>query len=151
MKTGRLVFVRHRRHFMACACFCIKGPVSNPSHLMLLFLTLPHLSYNAVRAFSDLNVEQPDGSTACNNRTVWNIVWSCHTVVFSCVWVAIHPNFPSPDDDYYIKIIRPTLTVLLALFAPELLTMWALTQRLSADAVAKDFKGANVWFYHNLY
>ena len=29
-------------------------------------------------------------------HTIWNIVWSCLITIFSCTWVAIHPNIPCP-------------------------------------------------------
>ena len=34
----------------------------------------------------------------CNDlghcRMIWNIVWSCLVTIFSCTWVAVHPNVP---------------------------------------------------------
>ena len=36
----------------------------------------------------------------CNDlthcRTIWNIIWSCLVTIFSCTWVAVHPNVPCP-------------------------------------------------------
>ena len=29
-------------------------------------------------------------------RTIWSIVWSCLVTIFSCTWVAVHPNIPCP-------------------------------------------------------
>ena len=29
-------------------------------------------------------------------RSIWNIIWSCLVTIFSCTWIAVHPNVPSP-------------------------------------------------------
>src|ERR1700691_5725134 len=30
-------------------------------------------------------------------RTKTSIVWSCLVTIFSCTWVAVHPNIPGPN------------------------------------------------------
>ena len=30
-------------------------------------------------------------------RSIWNIVWSCLVTIFSCTWIAVHPNVPCQE------------------------------------------------------
>ena len=119
---------------------------------MLLLLALSHLSNHGVHALPIPAVGQAnEDPNSCDDlhrcRTIWNIVWSCFVVVFSCIWVALHPNIPSPDDKWYTILKRRIAVTLLALIAPELITVWAMRQSLSARKVAKDFSGACKYSY----
>ena len=31
-------------------------------------------------------------SSQTNNRSLWNIIWSCLVMIFACTWAAVHPN-----------------------------------------------------------
>ena len=90
----------------------------------------------------------------CNDlvhcRTIWNIIWSCLVTVFSCTWVAIHPNVPCPKkreaNGWIEKYIRnPLLSFverrlplfICALLVPEYVLAWAIRQFLSARYIAK--------------
>ena len=83
-------------------------------------------------------------------RTIWNIVWSCLATIFSCTWVAVHPNIPCPkrrEANGWIErcIWNPLLSFaehrlplfICALLVPEYVLAWAIRQFLSARKIAK--------------
>ena len=51
-------------------------------------------------------------------RSVWNITWSCISVVFACTWTAVHPNVYGYGSTQWQRTKRRTLLFLLALFFP---------------------------------
>ena len=90
----------------------------------------------------------------CNDlghcRTIWNIVWSCLATIFSCTWVAVHPNVPCPKkreaNGWIERYIRnPLLSFvehrlplfICALLVPEYVLAWAIRQFLRARKIAK--------------
>ena len=83
-------------------------------------------------------------------RTIWNIVWSCFVTIFSCTWVAVHPNIPCPkrrETNSWIerRIWNPLLSFaehrlplfVCALLVPEYMLAWAIRQFLKAREIAK--------------
>ncbi|KDQ55304.1 hypothetical protein JAAARDRAFT_133786 [Jaapia argillacea MUCL 33604] len=76
-------------------------------------------------------------SDVCNNRTMWGIVSSCLTTVFSCTWVAVHPNIPGPYETSIEITFRRVGLMLMALIAPELTILWAMKQWFCARRIAK--------------
>ena len=90
----------------------------------------------------------------CNDlghcRTIWNIVWSCVVTIFSCTWVAVHPNVPCPKKreangwierciwNPFLSFVEHRLPLFIcALFVPEYVLAWAIRQFLSARLIAK--------------
>ena len=80
-----------------------KGVV--PFHLSLAMLFLIFVYYLAQGAAIDANpvpsiYNQSIKPNSCKDithcRTIWNITWGCLTTIFSCAWVAVHPNIPCP-------------------------------------------------------
>lgn len=78
----------------------------------------------------------PDAPSSCkdlgNYRTVSDIVQSCLALIFSCTWVAIHPNIPGPYEGTLKTTCRRIRIMVMALVAPELVILWALRQRIVA-------------------
>ena len=83
-------------------------------------------------------------------RTIWNIIWSCLVTIFSCTWVAVHPNIPCPKEreaNSWIErcILNPLLSFaehrlplfICALLVPEYILAWAIRQFLRAREIAK--------------
>ena len=89
----------------------------------------------------------------CNDlahcRTIWN-VWSCLVTIFSCTWVAVHPNVPCPKKreangwiERYIQ--NPLLSFvehrlplfICALLVPEYVLAWSIRQFFVAREIAK--------------
>ena len=90
----------------------------------------------------------------CNDlahcRTIWSIVWDCLVTIFSCTWVAVHPNIPCPKkretNGWIQRCIRnPLLSFaehrlplfVCALLLPEYMLVWAIRQFIRARKVAK--------------
>ncbi|KAJ7303697.1 hypothetical protein DFH08DRAFT_986103, partial [Mycena albidolilacea] len=94
-----------------------------------------------------------------NCRTTWNIVWSCLVTIFSCTWVAVHPNIPRPVSTREMSLVQRLrhslweflsnrmLLFVVALLVPEYILAWAIRQRLRAREIAQEHKG--VWIYSN--
>ncbi|KAF9444312.1 hypothetical protein P691DRAFT_837753 [Macrolepiota fuliginosa MF-IS2] len=72
-------------------------------------------------------------------RTPQNIIWSCLATIFACVWVAVHPNIPNPRESQWRQFWRRVSTMLYAVIAPELVTLWAIRQRSAAGRIKRDF------------
>ena len=86
--------------------------------------------------------------------TVWNIIWSCLTTIFSCTWIAIHPNIPCPrKQNSVVSFAEHRLPLFVcALLVPEYVLAWAIRQFLRARKIAGDNKGEFNFgfnFYHS--
>jgi hypothetical protein len=83
-------------------------------------------------------------SSSCDDihhcRTVWNIIWSCLVTIFSCIWVALHPNIPGPDDTSLKISLRRFQVMILALIVPEFVVVWAMQQWLTARGAAEMYQ-----------
>ncbi|KAF9471205.1 hypothetical protein BDN70DRAFT_978161 [Pholiota conissans] len=75
-----------------------------------------------------------DTESQFGERTVRDIIISCFVTIFACTWSAIHPNIPAPTDGWWTRFKRQVVTMIYALLAPELITYWALEQRLFRDS-----------------
>ena len=142
------------------------------SHLSLKMLFLFFLYYllqgPSIDAGPIPTIEnRPLAGNHCNNlshcRTTWNIVWSCLVTIFSCTWVAVHPNVPCPKKrKANLRIERYVWNPLLsfaehrlplficALLVPEYVLAWAIRQFLRAREIAHDKKGEfnlGLYFY----
>ncbi|KIK51314.1 hypothetical protein GYMLUDRAFT_181609 [Collybiopsis luxurians FD-317 M1] len=78
---------------------------------------------------------------SCDNihqcRTLFQIVWSCVSVLIACTWVAIHPNVPSPREGVLSILARKVGLMIVTLIAPEVVVLWAARQWFSARELAK--------------
>lgn len=117
----------------------------------MLFLLLIHSVL--VRAQSGPAVNEGGISPSCDNtnddRTLWDIIWSCLTTIFLCTWVALHPNLPAPIDpreQSSLKKCHHMLSCLFknrlplflcAVFFPEYILGWAMRQSLNARKIIK--------------
>lgn len=81
----------------------------------------------------------PNLSSPNNFRTRQSIVWSCLATMFACTWVAIHPNLPDPRCSKWSEFKRRTAMMILTIFAPEFILIWALRQRLGARRIMKEY------------
>ncbi|KAF9472925.1 hypothetical protein BDN70DRAFT_925430 [Pholiota conissans] len=113
--------------------------------IILLFFTL----FQTLRGVPLSSPTNPldDFSTFCpratdshfGQRTVNDIVISCFATIFACTWSAIHPNIPAPTDCWWTRFKRQVITMICALLAPELITYWALEQRLAAREIMEEY------------
>ena len=118
--------------------------------IAMLFLLLVY--YLVQGAFIDASpIPSIDGRSSHANhctdlahcRTIWNIVWSCLATIFSCTWVAVHPNIPCPKKrNPIISFAEHRLPLFIcALLVPEYVLAWAIRQFLKSQAMAKQNKG----------
>ncbi|KIJ63939.1 hypothetical protein HYDPIDRAFT_112418 [Hydnomerulius pinastri MD-312] len=84
-------------------------------------------------------------SAACNDihtcRTLTNIVWSCLTTIFACIWTAVHRNIPGPNQSWFSGVLEKAKVVVLTLLAPEWVLAWAIRQFLKSRDLAKRLEG----------
>ncbi|SRR5260221_8975847 len=110
---------------------------------MSLLLVFYYLTAPGVQA---LPIPTIDPELACNDlhhcRTMWNIIWSCVVTIFSCTWVAIHPNIPYLDEKWYKAVLRRLGIMLTALIIPELIVLWSIQQWNVAGKLEKKYSGA---------
>jgi hypothetical protein len=116
---------------------------------MILSLTI--VWYFSVHAASAqlANFDQSDKS--CRDighcRTVWDIIWSCLTVISACTWVAIHPNIPKQERGTVRKYVKSVHYFLGALIAPEAIILIAMGERIEALEIARKNKGIIFLFF----
>ena len=87
---------------------------------------LAESSTNALPTVSSLNI------SACicpaDQRTVWEILWSCLATIFVCSWVSVHPNIPAPNESSWRIFLR---RLELMFWSREMIITWALRRRSS--------------------
>ena len=122
------------------------------SHLSLVMLFLLFVHYLIQGAFIDASpIPTIDNRSLAANRctdlthcrTIWNTIWSCLATIFSCTWVAIHPNIPCPKKrNPVISFAEHRLPLFIcALLVPEYVLAWAIRQFLRARKMTKENKG----------
>ena len=80
-----------------------------------------------------------------DQRSLWDILWSCLGTIFACSWVSIHPNIPSPNESSWRIFLRRLELMFWAVVAPEMIITWALRQWLGARRLEKLYKGVQTW------
>ena len=76
-----------------------------------------------------------------NDRSIWDILWSCLATIFACSWVSIRPNIPGPNESWWRIIIRRLELMFWAVVGPEMIIGWAFRQWLGARDLEKLYKG----------
>jgi hypothetical protein len=94
--------------------------------ITFLVLTLSHLGVQALSI--PIPITGCTSQSQNDGRTIWNIIWSCLITIFSCTWVAIHPNIPSPTESRGFITLHRVQIVVFALIAPEFIIVWAMRQ-----------------------
>ena len=124
----------------------------------MLFLTFVYYLAHSTGAspISPINSRsfEPNSCTDLTHcRTIWNIIWSCLVTIFSCTWVAVHPNIPCPKKreanncvqrwiwNPFLSFAEHRLPLFVcALLVPEYVLAWAIRQYLSARKIANKNK-----------
>lgn len=71
------------------------------SQIILVLLAIHQLRGEIVQAAPIPSIQRWSPSSCADLqdcRTIWNIVSSCIVTIFSCIWVAVHPNLPDIHD-----------------------------------------------------
>lgn len=118
-------------------------------HLMaiaLVSLTLtavvraaPLHSYSLARASPlQLNASRDSSCTDC--RTNWEVVYSCLSTLFTCIWISIHPNIPAQNINLRHPRLDSARLAVLSLIFPEVLVAVAAVQFLAARRLSLECK-----------
>ena len=129
----------------------------SPAMLFLLFIyyLVQGVSINATpnSSIDNLSLDTNHCSDLTHCRTIWNMVWSCLVTIFSCTWVAVHPNIPCPKTRKANSCIErwiwnPLLSFaehrlplfVCALLVPEYVLGWAVRQFWRARQIVDENK-----------
>ena len=129
---------------------------------MLLVLALVYIFHGFKTQAAPLINLLPESNTtsvlstpACicpaNQRSIWDILWSCLATIFACSWVSVHPNIPAPHESGRRVFLRRLELMFWAVVAPEMIVTWALRQWTSARRLEKLYKGELSSLIHSIY
>ena len=124
----------------------------HPSLKMLFLILLYYLAIsihaNPIPPISSRSLEPNSCSDLSHCRT---IIWSCVVTIFSCTWVAVHPDIPCPKkregkNRFQKWVWNPILSFaehrlllfVCALFVPEYILACAIRQYLKARKIANE-------------
>ena len=118
--------------------------------LILLYYLALYIRASPIPPISSRSLESNSCTDLTHSRTIWNIIWSCLATIFSCTWVAVHPNMPCPKQreakNRFQRWIRNPLIsfaehhlplFICALLVPEYVLAWAIRQYLRARKIAR--------------
>ena len=122
--------------------------------LILLYYLALSIRANPIPPTTSRSLEPNSCSDLSHCRSIWNIIWSCIVTIFSCTWVAVHPNIPCPKKregkNRFQRWIRNPLMSFVehrlllfvcALLVPEYMLAWAIRQYLKAREIAHENGG----------
>ncbi|KAF8649493.1 hypothetical protein AX16_005762 [Volvariella volvacea WC 439] len=79
-------------------------------------------------------------------RTIFDILYGCLGVIFLCTYLSIHHNIPDQNDTWAKRVLVKIRTTIYAMLAPELVIMWALRQRITAEEIVNsEFGRRHKW------
>ena len=149
MSTAARLCPSHLTRNIRCPVFRIVCEFAS----MLLILTLIYLFHgfqSHAAPLTSILQESNSNSTAistpacicpADQRTIWDILWSCLATIFACSWVSIHPNIPGPNESSWKIFLRRLELMFWAVVAPEMIITWALRQWFGARHLEKFHKG----------
>ena len=118
--------------------------------LLTLVVYLFHGFQTHAAPLTSLLVESNSNTTILNTptcicpsdqRSLWNILWSCLATIFACSWVSVHPNIPGPNESWQRIFPRRLEFMFWAVVAPEMIISWAFRQWSGARNLEKLYKG----------
>ncbi|TEB25687.1 hypothetical protein FA13DRAFT_1601763, partial [Coprinellus micaceus] len=87
-------------------------------------------------------------------RSTIEIVWSCLAIIFASTWICVHPNVAGYKTTLWQRLWKRVKLFLFAIFAPELLAVFAFFQWRGSRRLHRDFKRRaeeknlyNLWTY----
>ena len=149
--------IQHRSNVRRVKGVAFASPISLVDLTMLIALLVYYLVQSAfigaspVPFIDNTSLAEKRCTDLTHCRTIWSIVWSCLVTIFSCTWVAVHPNIPCPKKrkaNSWIErcIWNPLLSFvehrlplfICALLVPEYVLAWAIRQFLRAREIANN-------------
>ena len=76
-----------------------------------------------------------------DQRSMWDILWSCLATIFACSWVSVHPNIPAPNESSWRIFLRRLELMFWAVIGPEMIITWAFRQWSGARHLEKIYRG----------
>ena len=77
---------------------------------------------------------------ALKNKSIYNILWSCLSTIFTCTWITVHPNIPALQDSRWAVLGRQVAIMGCILLVPEFVIYWAGWQHCTAHYFTKKFE-----------
>ncbi|TEB19907.1 hypothetical protein FA13DRAFT_1743723 [Coprinellus micaceus] len=74
-------------------------------------------------------------------RSTIEIVWSCLAIIFASTWICVHPNVAGYKTTKWQRLWKRVKLFAVAVFAPELLAVFAFFQRKGCRMLHKRFRG----------
>ena len=119
---------------------------------MLLVLNLAYLLHGfQTRAAPLASLLEGSGNNTADQRSIWDILWSCLATIFACSWVSVHPNIPGPNESRWRIFFRRLELMFWTVVGPEMIITWALQQWLGARYLEKEYKGELSSIIHSIY
>ena len=126
---------------------------------MLLVLSLVYLFHgfqtHAIPVTSLLAESAGTTASTCvcpaDQRSIWDILWSCLATILACSWVSVHPNIPAPNETWWRVFLRRLELMFWAVVAPEMIIGWAFRQWSCARRLEKIYKGKLSSIMHSIY
>jgi hypothetical protein len=75
-----------------------------------------------------------------DQRSIWDILWSCLATLFACSWVSVHPNIPAPKQSSWRIFLRRLELMFWAVIGPEMIITWAYRQWSGARRLERVYK-----------
>ena len=73
-------------------------------------------------------------------RSTIEILWSCMAIIFASTWICVHPNVAGYNTTKWQKLKKRVILFALAVFAPELLAVFAFFQWKGCRELHKAFR-----------
>ncbi|KZP11765.1 hypothetical protein FIBSPDRAFT_937359 [Athelia psychrophila] len=77
-------------------------------------------------------------------RSLVGIITSCLATIFACIWVAVHPNIPGPNQSWASRQFESFKVIVVTLLVPEWVLAWAVRQLLQSREYAKMLEAARL-------
>ena len=112
--------------------------MSRLAHLLLLLPLTYQLVVEAADAPSVTSIAGEEAPSSCDvngrcKRTMFNIIWSCVSTII-CAWPAMYPNILLRESPLK-RTLRRIELMFWTVMAPEILSAFALNQRLAAMTI----------------
>ena len=85
-----------------------------------------------------------------DQRSIWDILWSCLVTIIACSWVSVHPNIPAPNESSWRILLRRLELMFWAIVGPEMIITWALRQWTGARHLEELYKGEPPSLIHSI-
>ena len=90
-------------------------------------------------------IREDAAASKFDSRSIYGILWSCLSTIFTCSWITAHPNIPAPGDSRWTVLRRRVAIMGYVLLAPEFVILWAARQHYAARKFTKKHQANTGW------